>query len=365
MSESKAKKNPSQFRAYVALTMYAFKASIRNKSTLFFSLFFPVVFIIALGLIGGNGLSVKVGIPDGQGSNPVTPIIKNISTVKIENGSETFLSDQLKKGKIDAIINVTPRGTGYNVALTTSNANPTAAGAAQSILSGVVDKVNLQIAHVTNPPIVLVNSEISGRKSRYVDFVLPGQIGFSLLSTALFGTVFGFIALRRLLVFKRMFVTPTMPIVILLSQASSRLIMALIQTTIILGVGVIFFQFYLPQGFLTFLELLVISALGLISFLGFGFFLSGLASDENSAGPLVNLVSLPQLLLSGVFFSTDLLPKWIQPIANNLPLSYFNQSVRIVTVEGGTLVQAWPYLAGFIAWGLVMYLLSLKTFKWE
>lgn len=359
------KKNPSQFRAYLSLTKYAFKASIRNKSTLFFSLFFPVVFIVALGLIGGNGLSVKVGIPDSQSVNPITPVIKNISTVKVESGSAAFLADQLKKGKIDAVVNVRSVGAGYRVDLTTSNANPTAAGAAQSILRGIVDQVNLKIAHVENPSVVLSNTEISGRKSRYVDYVLPGQIGFSLLSTALFGTVFGFIALRRLLVFKRMFVTPTKPIIILLSQASSRLIMALIQTTIILAVGVIFFQFYLPQGFLTFLELLVISALGLISFLGFGFFMSGLASDENSAGPLVQLVSLPQLLLSGVFFSTDLLPKWIQPVANNLPLSYFNQSVRIITIEGGTLIQATPYLVGFLVWGAVMYLLSLKTFKWE
>lgn len=359
------KKNPSQLRAYIALTLYAFKASIRNKSTLFFSLFFPVVFIIALGMIGNSGLSVKVGIPDNQPQNPITPVIQNISTVKIQKGTKLYLEGELQKGKLDAIVNVKQTESGYNVSLTTSNANPSTSAAAQSILRGLVDQVNLKIANVTDPPVKLVNTEVSGRKNRYVDFVLPGQIGFSLLSTALFGTVFGFIALRRLLVFKRMFVTPTKPIVILLSQASSRLIMALIQTTIILAVGVFFFQFYLPHGFLTFLELLVISALGLISFLGFGFFMSGLASDENSAGPLVQLVSLPQMLLSGVFFSTDLLPKWIQPVANNLPLTYFNESVRTVTIEGGTLIDALPYLVGFIAWGVVMYLLSIKTFKWE
>lgn len=358
-------KNPSQVRAFFALTYYAFRASIRNKSTLFFSLFFPVVFIVALGMIGGSGISIKFGVPDGQGQNPIVPIMKKIPSVKIESGTETFLENQLNKGKIDALVSVEKQDTKYKVNLTTSNANPNTASAAKSVVRGIVDQVNLQMAHVTDPPVLLANTEISGRKNRYVDFVLPGQIGFSLLSTALFGTVFGFIALRRLLVFKRMFVTPTKPIVILLSQAASRLIMALIQTSIILAVGVFFFQFYLPHGIFTFFELLVISTLGLISFLGFGFFMSGLANDENSAGPLVQLVSLPQLLLSGVFFSTDLLPKWIQPVANNLPLSYFNQSVRIVTIEGGTLAQAFPYLVGFLVWGIVMYLLSLKTFKWE
>jgi ABC-2 type transport system permease protein len=94
-------------------------------------------------------------------------------------------------------------------------------------------------------------------------------------------------------------------------------------------------------------------------------FLSGLADDENSAGPLVNLVSMPQMLLSGVFFSTELLPNWLQPIANNMPLSYFNQAVRKITTEGGSFMDTLPFIFGFMAWGVVMYLLALKTFKWE
>lgn len=359
-------KRPSQLRAYFALTKFALKASLRNKSTLFFSVIFPLVFIVALGLIGGGGLSVKIGVPDGQAANPIQLAIGQISTIKIEKGSNEFLKGELEKGKIDAVLHVKSEDAGfYTVNLLTSNANPNTSSAAQSIVRGVVDQVNLKLSNVTDPPVQLTSTEVSGRKSRYVDFILPGQIGFSLLSTALFGTVFGFIALRRLLVFKRMFVTPTRPVTILFAQATSRLILALFQTSLILAVGVLLFQFYLPHGILTFLELLLISAIGLISFLGFGFFLSGIADDENSAGPLVNLVSMPQLLLSGVFFASDLLPKWLQPIANNLPLSYFNQAVRTVTTEGGTLIQAAPFLFGVAVWGVVMYLLATKTFKWE
>lgn len=359
-------KHPSQIRSYLALTYYALKASIRNRSTLFFSIIFPLVFIGALGLIGGNGVSVKIGIPDGQEENPVTSTVSAISAVKVQHGTASFLTGELSKGKIDALLTVEKKdGKKYNARLITSNANPTTAGAARALVSGVINTVNLRLSGVTDPPVAFMTAEIAGRTSRYIDFVLPGQIGFSLLSTALFGTVFGFIALRRLLVFKRMFVTPTRPATILLSQSSSRLIMALFQTTIILAVGIIFFHFYLPHGFITFLELLVISAIGLVSFLGFGFFLSGIADDENSAGPLVNLVSMPQLLLSGVFFPIDLLPTWLQPVANNLPLSYFNQAVRTVTTEGGNFVQTFPYLLGVIVWGVIMYILATRTFKWE
>jgi ABC-2 type transport system permease protein len=207
-------------------------------------------------------------------------------------------------------------------------------------------------------------SEITGRKSRYIDFALPGQIGFSLLSTAIFGTVFGLIFLKKSLVLKRMFSTPTHPLTILIAQGASRLILAMMQTVLILAVGILVFKFYLPHGFITLIELLVISVFGLVAFLGFGYFMAGLANDENSAGPLVNLVTLPQFLLSGTFFPTESLPTWLQPIAQNLPLSYFNTAVRMVTTEGQTLIQALPYMGGLLVWGVIMYLLAAKTFKW-
>jgi ABC-2 type transport system permease protein len=97
-------KKPSQMRAYLSLTKFALKASIRNKSTLFFSIIFPIVFIVALGLIGGGGVSVKIGIPDGQIANPIQSVVSNISTIKIEKGTNDFLKGELEKGKIDAVL---------------------------------------------------------------------------------------------------------------------------------------------------------------------------------------------------------------------------------------------------------------------
>jgi len=107
-----------------------------------------------------------------------------------------------------------------------------------------VDQTNLHLAGVTNPPIVVQQTELSGRQFRYIDFALPGQIGFSLLSTAVFGTVFGLIFLKKSLVLKRMFASPTKAITILLAQGSSRLISAMLQTLLILALGIFVFKFY-------------------------------------------------------------------------------------------------------------------------
>lgn len=360
-------KKPGQLRAYLALAWYAFLAQTRNPASFFFGFMFPIAFISIFGLIGNTPPSTTVGVPNS--SNMENPIIEEIQTqdfANVQTGTEAELETELAQGDIGGIVSVSETGEGrLYVSLTLSTGLPMEAGMIQALVENIVDKSNLSLSGVTDPPITLTQGEIEGRQPRYIDFALPGQIGFAMLSTAIFGTVFGLIYLKKALILKRMFATPTRALTILLAQGTSRLFIAVLQVIIILGIGVIFFQFYLPHGITTFLSLLLASIIGLVAFLGFGYFLAGIANDENSAGPIVNLVTLPQFLLSGTFFATDSLPSWIQPLANNLPLSYFNMAVRQIANEGASLVDVWPYLFGLLAWGVFMYLLAARTFRWQ
>lgn len=360
-------RKPGQWRAYVALAYYAFRAQLRNPASFFFGFIFPVVFISIFGLIGNNPQQVKVGIPtESSLNNPIVQEIEKQNALKVVKASKADLNKQLSTGKIGGIVEVQPAGENrYTVGMTLSTGAPQEAGAVNSVVSHIVDTTNLRLANVSNPPVQLRQEQIEGRAPRYIDFAVPGQIGFALLSTAIFGTVFGLIYLKKTKILKRMFATPTRALTILLAQGTSRLITAMLQTVLILLVSVFIFKFYLPHGITTFIELLVLSALGLLAFLGFGYFIAGLSNDENAASPLSNLVTFPQFLLSGTFFPTDSLPNWLRPIAENTPLYYFNTAIRAVTTEGGTIADTWPYMLGLLAWGAVMYLLAARTFKWE
>jgi ABC-2 type transport system permease protein len=361
-------KSPSQLRAFLALTWYAFRAQTRNPASFAFGFIFPIVFISIFGLIGGSTPKITVGIPiQSDQTNPIVMSVKNQSFITIEQGSLTELQAKINEGKMAGAVDVKATGEqgSYVVNVYASSGYPQEAAALRALVNGVVDKTNLQLAGVLSPAISVTEKEISGRKPRYIDFALPGQIGFSLLSTAIFGTVFGLIYLKKAGILKRMFATPTRALTILLSQGASRLITSTVQVVLILAIGVFLFKFHLPHGLQTFGELMLISVLGLIAFLGFGYLIAGLSNDENAASPLTNLITLPQFLLSGTFFSTENLPTWLQPIANNLPLSYFNTAVRKVTTEGGSLPDTWPYLIGLMLWGIAVYLLAAKTFKWE
>jgi ABC-2 type transport system permease protein len=360
---------PHQIRAFFVMMKYFFLAQTRNPGTFAFGFLFPVVFISIFGLIGNSTTPLTIGFPTNSNlNNPIVSTIKKQSYVKIQTGSEIQLEKSMKQGDLSGIINVkqlSQNSPKYQVGIITSSANQQIASAITAMVTEIVDQENLHAAGVTNPAITIVNQQLTGQQIRYIDFALPGQIGFALLSTAIFGTVFGLIYLKKALVLKRMFATPTHAITILLAQGGSRLIMAVLQTLIILTLGIVLFKFYLPHGWITFVELLILSVIALIAFLGFGFFMAGLVNDENSAGPMVNLITLPQFLLSGTFFPTSELPNWLQPIANILPLSFFNEAVRKITTEGGDITQTIPFMLGLILWGTIMYILAAKTFKWE
>ena len=187
----------------------------------------------------------------------------------------------------------------------------------------------------------------------------------ALISTAVFGTVFGLLFLKQALILKRLFATPVRGATILLGQGLARLIMALAQAAVILGVGVLVFGFQLANGWSTFFGMLALSALGLTAFMVFGLAIAGWTSDANAANPITNLVTLPQFLLSGVFFSTDAFPTWVRPVAENLPLSHFNLAMRQVATEGLGLTEILPSLLALCAWGVGSYVLAARTFKWQ
>ena len=211
----------------------------------------------------------------------------------------------------------------------------------------------------------LKETQIDVRQYKTIDFILPGQLGFSLLSTGVFGTAFVFLSLRQTLVIKRFFATPIKRQYIVLGEALSRLIFALAGALTIILIGHFAFGFTLIYGFTTVVNMLILSALGLIVFMGFGFVVSGIAKNENAVPPIANIITLPQFLLSGTFFPITAFPSWLQPVCKALPLTYLNDAMRKVAFEGMRLIDVGQQVMIVGIWGVVIYLLAFKFFRWE
>lgn len=361
-NQSQITKAPSQIRPLFTIAFYSLKALLRNRATVFFGFAFPLFFITAFGLVGNDSLSISIGVPENKQTGEVYEVLSNIEVVKIESGTEEELKEKLFRGRLAGVLSVDSKN---NPKLYTSQANPQGAAAVKSLVAGVVDKLNLKLANITSPSIDLEIEEVSGRTFRFIDFFLPGMIGFALLTTSITSVGFGLIFLKKTLVLKRLFATPIRGYTILLGQGLSRMVFVLAQTLVIVFVGVLAFKFTLIDGVTTLAYILVLSIIGLLSFLGFGIFVAGIANDENTVAPLANLFVLPQFLVAGTFFPIDVLPVWIQPFVKVLPLAFFNTAIRKVTVEGLGLESLLPQLAGLAAWAVIAYVAASRTFKWE
>ncbi len=203
------------------------------------------------------------------------------------------------------------------------------------------------------------------REYKTIDFILPGQLGFSMLAAGVFGTAFVFYNLRQTLVLKRFFATPVRREVIVLSEGLARMMFQILGSVVIILLGHFAFGFTLVHGVLTFFEMLAVCALALLIFMGFGFIISGIVKSESAIPPFSNLVVLPQFLLAGTFFSIDAFPKWLQPFCRILPLTYLNDALRRIAFDGAGFWELRMDLLVMLVWGVVVYAIAGKTFKWE
>jgi ABC-2 type transport system permease protein len=364
----------SQIKAMLAITKGSLKAILRSPSAVVFSIAFPLIFILVFGFIGGGNGKTSVKIAVDQGSDTTSPIyaaLSQINSIKIVKGDDTFLLQELEKGRITAKVLISKTGVtspAYAIKITSSGAvMPQNIQLLQSVLNGVIAGMN-QKYFATNQTIARVDatiSQIPGRAYKTIDFILPGQLGFSLLSSGVFGVAFLFFNLRQQLVLKRFYATPIKRAYIVLGEALSRVLFQLLTAIIVIGVGHFAFGFTLVHGLTTFLTIMLLSFIALVLFMGFGFIVSGLAKNESTIPPFANLFTLPQFLLAGTFFAVEAFPTWLQPICNGLPLTHFNNAMRNIAFEGASLASCSKELLILGVWIVGVYGVAFKTFKWD
>ena len=348
-------------------------AIFRSPSAVAFSFAFPLIFILVFGFLGSGGrISIRAAFAPGTDTtNYLYGIIKTIPGLRIAEKPEAEIKEDLEKGRLTAIIAIQKNenaSPAYFINLKSSEAvNPQNLQVLRSILESIIK--NIDHKKFPDAPTVAAISnhieKIPGRTYRTIDFILPGQLGFSLLSAGVFGVAFLFFSLRQTLVLKRFFATPVSRTFIVLGEGLSRVTFQLITSIVILLVGYYFFHFTLVHGWITFIELLVLSFIGLVVFMSLGFVVSGIAKNESAIPPLANIITLPQFLLAGTFFPIDNFPAWLQPFCKILPLTHLNDAMRNVAFEGAHLTDCGKQLGILAVWAVVGYALAVKAFKWE
>ena len=366
----------SQLRAMLAITKGSLKAIFRSPSAVIFSFVFPFIFILVFGFIGDSGgrSTYKIVLEEGcDTSNALFQAIKASPQIIIKQfGTKDSVETELQKGRITAVLNLKKNDTvnpPYTISFRSNTAINDKWPQFRDLLNNKINEVSNNV-YQQRPTFAKLDFDYDRdikkiREYKTIDFILPGQLGFSLLSSGVFGVAFMFFGLRNTLVLKRFFATPINRTYIVLGEALSRVIFQMLTAIVIILAGRFLFGYTLIHGVETFLEMLVLSFIGLVVFMGFGFIVSGVAKSDSTIPPFANLITLPQFLLGGTFFSADAFPKWLQPISKALPLTHLNTAMRHVAFEGQNLWDVRGEIGILLIWGVVVYAIAIRVFKWE
>ncbi|MFN2484235.1 MAG: ABC transporter permease [Candidatus Limnocylindria bacterium] len=349
------------------LFVAAMKMFVRNRVALFFSLFVPMLIMVIFGLLNfGEPSNVSLALVD-EAATPASSrlgaALDAFGTLDVERGDRAEELARLEAGHLDMVLVVPPgfEGAGGPSLLAYgSAARPQEALIGELLLQRAVTEA---LAGSGGPALAPLRVEtVNARDLGYIDFLVPGVIGMTIMNLGLFAVAFGFVRYKRTGMLRRLFATPTPPGYFLAAQIASRLVIGLAQVLVLLAVGVFFFGLTLVGGLAT---LLAVATIGSLIFLAIGFAVAGWAKNEDQAAPVANLISLPMLFLSGVFFPRDAMPEFLRSVTGYMPLTYLNDALRMVANDGATLIDLGPQLLGMAVWVAISFLIALRLFRWE
>jgi ABC-2 type transport system permease protein len=361
-------------RALLLLTAANMKSFLRDRAALFWTLAFPLIFVVLFGSIfsGGQGRR-DIGWADLDGSpasGQLRAIFAAAPNVALVDGSETDLRARMRGGGLSAIV-VVPKGYADAVAAGRSAdaarlvvyTDPTQQAQAAGILQlvqGVLGGVNQSISG--RPPVVSFEARtIQTQNLSFISYLVPSILGMALMQLGVFSAI-RLVADREKLILKRLNATPLRRWQLVGSNVLMRLVIAVVQTVIIITVGVRLYGVQL-SGNLVLLGALVV--LGSLAFIALGYVIASFAPTEDAANGMTSVVQFPLMFLSGTFFPIDAMPDYLKTIARVMPLTYLSDALRQVMVDGTPFSPLWvcfAALAGFLA---VCLAISARFFRWQ
>jgi ABC-2 type transport system permease protein len=317
---------------------------LRDRPTLLFTLLLPVGVVIGMGIIFGG---------------PPRPLFTvGVLGTRIDRGANPFLHEryvqfapvrtetqglyQVTHQRIDLLVDL--RG-GVRYWVNTDSPK-----------GYIVEKLLL----AADPG--AQRQPVTGKAVPYVDWLFPGILAMNMMFSCLFGVGYVVLRYRKSGFLKRLHATPLTAFEFLTAQVLSRLSL-IVFVTVVLYVGIGAIIHFHSAGSIALLFLLAV--IGSLSMIALGLTIASRFSSEELVGGLLNLLTWPMMLLSGVWFSIEGSPRWVQWVADIFPLTQVIQAARAVMLDGAGIQRITPNLIYLAATTLVFLAFGAWSFRWR
>ena len=335
------------------LTLMRWRLFAREPAAVFWTYGFPVLLALALGIAFRNRLpeAIEVAVQAGPGAEAWRDALAKDPSVHVRWLDAAQARDALLVGKVSLVV-VAGHSRTYEFDPTRPESR---------MARAVVDDA-LQRAEGRADPTAVADQLVTEPGSRYIDFLIPGLLGFNLMSSGLWGVGFVMVEMRVRKLIKRMSATPMSRVHFMLSFVLVRALFLLGELPVLLAFAHWVFDVPVRGS----LGLVVgLSVLGSLVFACMGLLVGCRAQNTQTVAGLVNLVTLPMTVCSGVFFSAARFPEMVQPLIKALPLTALIDGVRAVMLSGAGLATVAVQAAILLFWGGVSLVVALRLFRWQ
>jgi ABC transporter DrrB family efflux protein len=342
-------------RSLWALSAVRLKLFFREPGSMFWTFGFPLLVTVALGVAFRNQGQQKapIAVVAGPGAADLAAALTGQRAVSARIVDAAEAARELRTG--ESVLALESAGPGAPVVFRYDPTRPEAIATRR-----LAD--DLLQAHAGRRDIVVTRDETHvSRGGRYVDWLVPGLLGLQLLNGAMWGAAFNIVNARQRKLLKRLAATPMRRGHYLLSYRVSGLVFVPLQVFVLFVFARLTFGVVI-QG--STLAVLGLSFLGSWAFAGLGLLCASRAQNSETANGLINLVTLPMMVFSGVFFSSSRFPGVLQPAIRILPLSAFNEALRHVVNDGASIFSQGFPLAVLAIWTVVTSVLAVRLFRW-
>jgi ABC-2 type transport system permease protein len=328
----------------------------REPEALFWVYGFPILLVIGLGIAFRNKPVERITVDVEAGAQAEAVVHALSAQSKFVAG--VFSPDEarlrLRTGKADLTV-AAASGSDPRYDYFFDPSRP------ESVLARNAVDDWLQRAGGRTDATAVIDHEFNEPGGRYIDFLIPGLLGMSLMGGGLWGVGFVTVDMRIRKLLKRFLATPMRKSDFLAGVMISRLLFMVPEVIVLLVFARFAFGVMIYGSILAVLFLIL---LGAVTFAGLGLLVASRARTLEAVSGLMNLVMLPMWLLSGIFFSSDRFPEAVQPAIKALPLTALIDALRAVMQEGASLASQLPQVGMLAAWAVVTFALALRWFRW-
>jgi ABC-type multidrug transport system permease subunit len=339
-------------KGLVQLFLFRWREFYREPQILFWALIFPLGIMVILGLAFRP--KPPEPMPVLVAASPQDPIVAALETstydgqhaLKVIAKPLAEAENALRRG--DAAVLVIP---GPPIVYRFDETHPEAR------------QTRLLIDRALRPEDPIARDENKpARGSRYIDWLVPGLLGMQIMNGSLWGVGFALVEMRSKKLLKRFAVTPMKRGHFLLATALYRFLVVGIEAVLMFAFAMVAFKVPLSGSALAFG---VVAGIGTFSMLTLALLVAARPRNTEVAAGIMNIPMLPQMFMSGVFFSSTRFPDVMQPVIKTLPLTALIDGLRRIANEGGGIESVSREIVVLAVWAVVLLVLALRSFRWS